>query len=174
MKCRIVLAALCAVSLFGCEEVLLTPVEEEDQPRETLVLLEDVARVLSHVELESEQLDEVHDAAQSSATNGYDEEYRMQELFSDPGCGVGESDSTKTKSYSRPLRDLLREAAYATKASAGLEDPDAWLEALSASDIQIYCHFPSSGTEMPSPSSLSIPGETLFRTKGISWSPMAP
>jgi hypothetical protein len=141
MKYRTVLTALCAVSLFGCEEVLLTPVEEEDQPRETPVLLEDVARVLSHVELESEQLDEVHDAAQSSATNGYDEEYRMQELFSDPGCGVGESDSTKTKSYSRPLRDLLREAAYATKASAGLEDPDAWLEALSASDIQIYWPF---------------------------------
>ena len=74
MKYRILLTALLAVTLSACEEVLLTPVEEEVSSREPVVLLEDVARVLSHVPLEGEQLDEVHDAAQSSATNGYDEE----------------------------------------------------------------------------------------------------
>jgi len=141
MKYRTVLAALCAVSLFGCEEVLLTPVEELENPEEPAVLLEDVARVLSYVPLGGEQLDEVYDAARASATNGYDEEYRMQELFSEPGCGVGDAGSTKADAYSKPLRELLREAVHSTKASTGLENPDAWLDALSASDIQIYWPF---------------------------------
>jgi hypothetical protein len=141
MKYRTLLAALCAVSLFGCEEVLLTPVEELENPEEPAVLLEDVARVLSHVPLGGEQLDEVYDAARASATNGYDEEYRMQELFSEPGCGVGDAGSTKADAYGKPLRELLREAVHSTKASTGLEDPDAWLDALSASDIQIYWPF---------------------------------
>ena len=141
MKYRVFLAALCAVSLFGCEEVLLTPVDEQEPGEEPAVLLEDVARVLSHVPLGGEQLDEVYDAARASAANGYDEEYRMQELFAEPGCGVGDVGSTKADTYSKPLRELLKEAVYATKASGGLEDPDAWLEALSASDIQIYWPF---------------------------------
>ena len=141
MKYRVFLAALCAVSLFGCEEVLLTPVDEQEPGEEPAVLLEDVARVLSHVPLGGEQLDEVYDAARASAANGYDEEYRMQELFAEPGCGVGDAGSTKADTYSKPLRELLKEAVYATKASGGLEDPDAWLDALSASDIQIYWPF---------------------------------
>lgn len=141
MKYRVFLAALCAVSLFGCEEVLLTPVDEQEPGEEPAVLLEDVARVLSHVPLGGEQLDEVYDAARASAANGYDEEYRMQELFAEPGCGVGDVGGTKADTYSKPLRELLKETVYATKASGGLEDPDAWLDALSASDIQIYWPF---------------------------------
>lgn len=141
MKYRVFLAALCAVSLFGCEEVLLTPVDEQEPGEEPAVLLEDVARVLSHVPLGGEQLDEVYDAARASAANGYDEEYRMQELFAEPGCGVGDAGSTKADTYSKPLRELLKEAVHATKASGSLEDPDAWLDALSASDIQIYWPF---------------------------------
>lgn len=141
MKYRFLLAALCAVCLFGCEEVLLTPVDEQEPGEEPAVLLEDVARVLSHVPLGGEQLDEVYDAARASAANGYDEEYRMQELFAEPGCGVGDVGGTKADTYSKPLRELLKEAVYATKASGGLEDPDAWLDALSASDIQIYWPF---------------------------------
>ena len=141
MKYKTLLAALCAVSLFGCEEVLLTPVDEQEDLREPAVLLEDVARVLSLVPLGEEQLGEVYDAARASATNGYDEEYRMQELFSEPGCGVGDAGGTRADTYGRPLRELLREAVHSTKASTGLEDPDAWLDALSASDIQIYWPF---------------------------------
>ena len=104
MKYRVFLAALCAVSLFGCEEVLLTPVDEKEPGEEPAVLLEDVARVLSHVPLGGEQLDEVYDAARASAANGYDEEYRMQELFAEPGCGVGDAGGTKADTYSKPLR----------------------------------------------------------------------
>jgi len=142
MKNYTLLAALCAALAFGCNEASLTPVEEpEDPAREPVVLLEDVARVLARIPLEGEQLDEVYDATHASSVNGYDEEYRMQELFSDPGSGVGGGEPTKAEGYRKPLRELIREAALATKASGGLEDPDAWLEALSASDVQIYWPF---------------------------------
>ena len=142
MKNYTLLAALCAALAFGCNEASLTPVEEpEDPAREPVVLLEDVARVLARIPLEGEQLDEVYDATHASSVNGYDEEYRMQELFSDPGSGVGGGEPTKAEGYRKPLRELIREAALATKASDGLEDPDAWLEALSASDVQIYWPF---------------------------------
>ena len=142
MKNYALLAALCAALALGCNEASLTPVEEpEDPAKEPAVLLEDVARILARIPLEGEQLDEVYDATHASSVNGYDEEYRMQELFSDPGSGVGGGESTKADGYRKPLRELIREAALATKASEGLEDPDAWLEALSASDIQIYWPF---------------------------------
>ena len=142
MKNYALLAALCAALALGCNEASLTPVEEpEDPAKEPAVLLEDVARILARIPLEGEQLDEVYDATHASSVNGYDEEYRMQELFSDPGSGVGGGESTKADGYRKPLRELIREAALATKASDGLEDPDAWLEALSASDIQIYWPF---------------------------------
>ena len=74
------MAALAMAGLLGgCEKVIVNPVEEEDSSSEPAVLLEDVARLLSVLPLESEQLEEVYDAARASATNGYDEEYRMQE-----------------------------------------------------------------------------------------------
>ena len=166
MKYRIFLTALCAVSLFGCEEVLWTPINEENPQGEPAVLLEDVARVLSMVPLGNEQLDEVYDAARASATNGYDEEYRMRELFSEPGCGVGDSGSTKADAYSKPLRELLREAVHSTKASAGLEDPDAWLEALSASDIQIYWPFSGEWNGDAKPVITFDPGGDALQNEG--------
>lgn len=136
------MAALAMAGLLGgCEKVIVTPVEEEDSSSQPAVLLEDVARLLSVLPLESEQLEEVYDAARASATNGYDEEYRMQELFSEPGAGVGNKASTKADGYRRPLRELLREAALSTKADGILEDPEAWLEALESSDVQIYWPF---------------------------------
>jgi hypothetical protein len=142
MKNYALLAALCAALAFGCNKAHLSPVEEPEDPvKEPAVLLEDVARLLARIPLEGEQLDEVYDATHASSVNGYDEEYRMQELFSNPGSGVGGGESTKAEGYRKPLRELIREAALATKASDGLEDPDAWLEALSASDIQIYWPF---------------------------------
>lgn len=145
MKNYALLAALFAALAFGCDKAHLSPVEEpEDPARAPAVLLEDVARVLARVPLESEQLEEVYDATYASSANGYDEEYRMRELFSEPGSGVGGGESTKADGYRKPLRELIREVALATKAAGSLEDPDAWLEALSASDIQIYWPFSES------------------------------
>ena len=99
--------------------------------------LSDVARLLSAAPLEAEQMGEVHDAATASALNGYDEEYLMKDVFSSPGAGVGDSQETKAgKHYSKPLRELLLQAAMATK--AGGDDAQALLDSLAVSDVQIY------------------------------------
>jgi hypothetical protein len=127
----------------------LAACEPLDDDRETHVVsrdnsfitLEEVAQLLSSVPLGTAQMEEVMDAASSSAQNGYDEEYRMQDLFSAPGTGVGgEADTKAGERYETPLRDLLSQAIqkrFATK-SGGEEDALAWLDSLSASDVQIY------------------------------------
>lgn len=99
------------------------------------ISLPEVAQLLASLPLEQEHWAEVHDAALSSAGNGYDEEYRMKDLFEAPGTGVGAAQPTKADAYPHPLRDLLREALLATKAG---EDSGAWLDSLSSSDVQIY------------------------------------
>lgn len=126
------------VALEGCdkqkEEAPLLP---EESPR-SVVMLEDVAQLLSTLPLGVEQMMEVQDATGASAGNGYDEEYRMRDLFVSPGRGVGEASETKAQKYGRPLRDLLREA-LATKASGtGIVASDGWLDSLALSDVQIY------------------------------------
>ncbi len=166
------MAALAMAGLLsGCEKVIVTPVEEEDSSSEPAVLLEDVARLLSVLPLESEQLEEVYDAARSSATNGYDEEYRMQELFSEPGAGVGDKASTKAEGYRRPLRELLREAALSTKADGILEDPEAWLEALESSDVQIYWPFSEDWDGDSFPVVTFDPGGDVDSNEGYSLGP---
>ena len=126
------------VALEGCdkqkEEAPLLP---EESPR-SVVMLEDVAQLLSTLPLGVEQMMEVQDATGASAGTGYDEEYRMRDLFVSPGRGVGEASETKAQKYGRPLRDLLREA-LATKASGtGIGASDGWLDSLALSDVQIY------------------------------------
>lgn len=126
------------VALEGCdkqkEEAPLLP---EESPL-SVVMLEDVAQLLSTLPLGVEQMMEVQDATGASAGNGYDEEYRMRDLFVSPGRGVGEASETKAQKYGRPLRDLLREA-LATKASGtGMAASDGWLDSLALSDVQIY------------------------------------
>ena len=166
------MAALAMAGLLGgCEKVIVTPVEEEDSSSQPAVLLEDVARLLSVLPLESEQLEEVYDAARASATNGYDEEYRMQELFSEPGAGVGDKASTKADGYRRPLRELLREAALSTKADGILEDPEAWLEALESSDVQIYWPFSEAWDGDSFPVVTFDPGGDVGSNEGYSLGP---
>ena len=106
----------------------------------TYVSLEDVAAILSGIPLQLTHMDEVHSAVVSSSENGYDEEYTMKSLFESPGAGVGDK-ATKSNPVENPLRDLIeahvRSGAF-TKASSSYMDPDAFLEALTSSDIQIY------------------------------------
>lgn len=155
-----VLCTLCVALLGGCENVL-TP--EEDPRANSPVLLEDVARLLACVPLEAEQMQEVHDAACESVANGYDEEYRMRDLFGQPGSGVGAQ--TRGSSYKRPLRELLREAAFATKA-VELDNPDAWLEALSGSDVQIYWPFSEAWDGSALPVITFDPGDDMPENEG--------
>ncbi len=131
-------AGVLLMGLVGACDKLgeMPPMEKET----AFVSLEEVARLLSSIPLGAEQMAEVRDGSTASAGNGYDQEYRMRDLFVSPGSGVGEGASTKAHSYQHPLRDLLREAAqthFATK-SAATEDVSAWLDSLAASDIQIY------------------------------------
>ena len=133
------LAALLAALFAGCEKQEEIPVTEARPVSSSYVSLEEVAQLLASVPLEAEHLEEVHSAALSSAGNGYDEEYRMKDLFAAPGTGVGAT-STKADTYRHPLRDALREAFLATKAGGGKSS--AWLDSLALSDVQIY--WPSS------------------------------
>ena len=130
---------LFAALLAGCDKFEHLPLEEEKADT-GFITLEEVAQLLSSVPLGPEQMAEVQEGSTASAYNGYDEEYRMRDLFSAPGSGVGADPSfTKASTYIRPLRELLREAAearFATKAGSG--DASAWLDSLAASDVQIY------------------------------------
>jgi hypothetical protein len=133
LACALLVAA-------GCEEL------DDDVARHTredaAVPLAEVAQILSKVPLGAAQLAEVAGAVSASATNGYDEEYTMQNLFADPGAGVGDA-QTRGVSDGRvtgtPLRDLLAAAVaehFATR--SGTADPEEYIASLSASDIQIY------------------------------------
>ena len=62
-----------------------------DEPADGLFSMSDVAKILSELPLENEHLDEVYDAVSSSTGHGYDEEYRLTDLFEAPGAGVGDN-----------------------------------------------------------------------------------
>ena len=144
-----------------------TPVPEETA---AFVSLPEVARLLSAVSLEAEHLEEVHRAALVSAGNGYDEEYRMKDLFAAPGTGVGEEVSTKVAdTWRHPLRDALREAFLSTKASDG--EGSAWLDSLALSDVQIYWPGSDDWDGSTLPVITYDPGEGATRNEGFAVQP---
>ena len=131
-------AMLLAIS---CENVDTNP-RNKDDDGSIHIELEQVAAILSAIELQSEQLLEVHDAVSSSSTNGYDEEYTMRHLFENPGSGVGEITAKSSRRYSTPLRDLISNQVKAMAATkAACIDPESFLDALANSDMQIYWPF---------------------------------
>ncbi|MBO4447457.1 MAG: hypothetical protein J5764_04965 [Bacteroidales bacterium] len=133
------LLALAAIVTACSAYEIKTPASGDGQ--EDKLQLSDVARILSSLPLESSSLEEVYDAVSSSSTNGYDEEYMMKNLFSDPGSGVGDKPGkTQSKTYSKPLRELFAEyfaEAAGSKAGDAAQVQD-YLQALEESDIQIY------------------------------------
>ena len=111
------------------------PFDEEEEPLS--FTLDEVARLMAAVPVGQAQVAEVRDAVSASSGNGYDEEYPMRQLFDAPGTGVGEAPGTRAEAYDEPLRDLLAAEVrrqYGTRAM----DADAFLRALSDSDVQIY------------------------------------
>ena len=126
--------------LAACGKTIIDP-EMPSDPAEpsSPIPLEGVAKLLSTLPIGPEQMGEVADAVTSSADNGYDCEYTMQQLFSSPGSGIGDS-GTKAGKYSTPLRDLIAQAVRATTRAGDTSygDPEDYLAALSSSDLQIY------------------------------------
>ena len=93
------------ISALSCENV---DNGQEEGKKDTVVIgLDQIASIIASIQLQEEQLQEVHDAVSSSSTNGYDEEYTMKQLFENPGSGVGEVASKSSRTYSAPLRDLI-------------------------------------------------------------------
>ena len=149
------LAVLPVITVSSCEE-LDNDIGIHSEGEIPFIAVEDVAGILSALPLEKDQLQEVYDAVSSSSDNGYDEEYTMKDLFSNPGYGVGDASFPKKKGqgkavYSKPLKDLIGEhikspgsihlKSLCEKSGASPLSADSYIEALKTSDIQIYWPF---------------------------------
>lgn len=136
-----------------------------------LVSLPELASIFSRLPLEQEHLDEVHVAVTASSTNGYDEEYRMSDLFKAPGSGVGASElETRASSaaWRNPLRSLLEDyirSNYATKADTGFS-AEEFISALTESDAQIYWPYSESWDGKSYPIITYDPGADVSSNEG--------
>jgi hypothetical protein len=140
------------------------PANEEEKP--LVFTLDEVARLLAAVPVGTSQVAEVRDAVSESSGNGYDEEYPMRQVFETPGTGVGAEPVTRVEAYPEPLRDLLTAEVrrqYGTRAL----DADAFLDALSESDVQIYWPFSEAFEGGETPVVTFDPGGE--ETKNIGW-----
>ncbi len=165
------------MALPGCEELDDDPDKYLNEDGTALLVpLDDVAVLLSEIQIGASQVREVYDAVMSSSWNGYDEEYMMRDLFREPGAGVGDdaiSESaaaakakmmkkagipTKSTEYGVPLKTLIEERVRdrqtdttRTKSDASALTADQYLEVLQSSDIQIYWPYSEDwdGEKMP-------------------------
>lgn len=114
---------------------------ENGQQSPSLMSRRDVARMLSALPLQKSQLEEVYDAVTTSLSNGYDEEYMMADLLTDPGAGVGFGASSSKASYSVPIKSLIKEyltAKVSGETKSGADDVQRYLDELKDSGMQIY------------------------------------
>jgi len=165
MKRTIVFGCLCGILLSAACERLDRNRLDMEPDGEALFTLDDVARLLAAVPIGPSQVEEVHDAVSASAGNGYDDEYTMQNLFGTPGSGIGSEAQTRVEAYPEPLRDLLAAEVrkqYGTRAL----DAEAFLEALSASDVQIYWPFSDTTDSGGMPVITFDPGDNSVRNIG--------
>ena len=167
MKRAILFGCLAGTLVAACERP--TPWWEnlpQEEAEESLTFtLDEVARLVAAVPLGQAQVAEVRDAVSSSSGNGYDEEYPMRQVFESPGTGVGDT-ATRADAYPAPLKDLLAAEArkrYGTRAG----NAEAFLEALSASDVQIYWPYSEEFEGDESPVITFDPGGR--ETKNVGW-----
>lgn len=138
MKRLSLLFVAAMLALSSCREPMVVDNPVEVLPPGSLEL-DDVARILSRLPMQAENLDEVYQAVHSSSGNGYDEEYMMSDLFTSPGTGVGAGGAdTRASSYNTPLRDLFAEYFSQLAVTKSGSPAALWIESLSKSDIQIY------------------------------------
>ena len=143
---KVVFAALAVHAVLSCE-VLDDDVDKHTSTGDSVcVELNEIAEILAAVPLQQSHLKEVHKAVAASSLNGYDEEYTMKNLFDAPGTGVGDTQEEVLDSKSSDgvyLRDLIEDYVRNSGTKSGKRSigPDEFLNALSASDIQIYWPF---------------------------------
>ena len=143
-----IISLTAAAIMVSCEVLDDDPDKHTVQTDSTYIELNEVTEILSALPITYSQISEVHTAVTSSLDNGYDEEYTMRDLFESPGRGVGEDRLPSARRRSRavfetPLRELIQnhvEHKYQTKSGAG-GAAEAFLDALTKSDIQIYWPF---------------------------------
>ncbi len=134
------ISLIIALVLSACNEPrleIVTPPIILDDPELSLEL-DNVAKLISELPVGAEQFREVFDAVNSSTTNGYDEEYMFEDLLTNPGAGVGDKQTKAVGTYSRPLKELLKERLLKTTKSGSAQEVEDYLNKLLASDIQIY------------------------------------
>ncbi len=159
------MGAMAAMAMLPCcEELDDDPDKYLDDGVAIAVPLDDVAILLSEIQIGASQVREVYDAVTSSSYNGYDEEYMMCDLFREPGAGVGDDAVSliaaqakaelmksrgafaKSVEYATPLKTLIEErvrdrqagAEALTKSDGTALTAEQYLSALTESDIQIY------------------------------------
>ena len=157
---KIVFIAGAAVALLlvpGCEH-LDDDMDIHGGGDRSPVSLDEVAQLLSEINIGEQQIREVSDAVSSSSDNGYDEEYTMRDLFRTPGAGVGDSALPDkavpaARSYAAPLKDMIREhllsrgtpslarSSVPCTEEDRLASAEEFLAELESSDIQIYWPF---------------------------------
>lgn len=155
------------LAVAACERLDRWGTPSSDEAGDPLVFtLDEVARLLAAIPVGESQVAEVRDAVATSSGNGYDEEYPMRQVFEAPGTGVGGSPSTRVEAYPEPLRDLLTaeiRKQYGTRAL----DAEAFLDALSDSDVQIYWPFSETFEGGQAPVVTFDPGGR--ETKNVGW-----
>ena len=164
---HLLLAILIMAGLCSCERLDNDPDKHIADSDPEYVELNELVEILTLLPISQQQLNEVHSAVSSSSENGYDEEYMMSDMFKSPGSGVGDKDMKSGEVYDVPMRNLISEAVITlsdkgskTRSEHGTLNvlqtldrigPDALLDALERSDMQIYWPFSEEwdGKQMP-------------------------
>ena len=164
---HLLLAILIMAGLCSCERLDNDPDKHIADSDPEYVELNELVEILTLLPISQQQLNEVHSAVSSSSENGYDEEYMMSDMFKSPGSGVGDKDMKSGEVYDVPMRNLISEAVITlsdkgskTRSEHGTLNvlqtldrigPDAFLDALERSDMQIYWPFSEEwdGKQMP-------------------------
>ncbi|MCQ2142501.1 MAG: hypothetical protein MJY56_00370 [Bacteroidales bacterium] len=133
--------------------------------------LDEVAELISSLPIGNEQMSEVFAAVSSSSGNGFDEEYMMRDLFEVPGRGVGDEyvETKAAVSYEKPMRELIRESLVSRTKAAGRPDlpdvdPEAFMDGLAESDIQIYWPYSGNWDKASLPIITYAPGDDSRET----------
>lgn len=134
--CLPALVALLAVSC-RMEDHAPESIEGESSVVVSQIVPEEIARMFSLMDLDLENVREVHSAVLASSSNGYDEEYTLEKLVNSPGSGVGDERMGITRA-ALPGGETLRDVIAANCVCGIATRSDGLLGLLAESGLQIY------------------------------------